>query len=170
MRLVCIALLSTVLPRVANSQEHDDSTYRGGTSLVAGLGAGQITNRYGALKAWSGHLGVGVNINETVARLEYFRVAGKTALSPTRLSHSFLGLVVERWPGDRLLFAVGLGASSLSRGDRQQVRWGASLAMGGVPYWINEQIGLTTQFRILVGRHNETLHVTGAALVGVALR
>lgn len=138
-----------------------------GLSFTAGLGPGRTTNRFGSVSGWATNLGIGMNVGRTAARIDYFRVSGETEVVPTPVGHTFLGLTLERWLMSRFFWSAGAGFVTLSAqgGDR---RLGGSLAVGGVPVWLQDHWALTTQVRLLAAAHGSRMHVTGAALLGIA--
>ena len=138
--------------------------------LSAAYGGGQVTNRYGALSGKAINLSLGASDERTVMRLDYLAVDGNPKLSHELVRHSFLGAVVERWNDNRLFASGGLGFSTLSYNDIPHRGVGVSLGVGGVPFWIADVVGVTVQMRFMGGVHRHTLHLSGGALLGLALR
>jgi len=186
-RLCLLLVLCLLLPAVARAQPEQAPGRRNGLALSAGLGGGQVHNRYGTLGGWSRQLGVGVVYQDAVVRVDYFRVKGDVERSPHNVSHAFLGLMLESWVRARFFIGGGAGLTSLSYdlrsttvdgvpsmtsfsgGHAQHVSAGGSFVAGGVPVWISN-LAVTAQFRFLGSVHRNTLHTTGALLLGLALR
>jgi hypothetical protein len=174
-----------LLPAVARAQPQSmpAPARRNGLALSGALGGGQVHNRYGTLGGWSRQLGVGAVYQDVVVRVDYFRVKGDVERSPHNVSHAFLGLMLESWVHNRLFIGGGAGFTGLSYDVRdtalagssagsaaaQHLSVGGSFVAGGAPVWISN-LAVTAQFRFLGSVHRNTLHTTGALLLGLALR
>jgi hypothetical protein len=187
MKARCLALVLLLLagPGAVRAEERSPPQ-RGSPVVVAGLGAGQVHNRYGGLGGWAFDLAVGTNINEAVVlRADYFRVKGSVERSPHEVSHSFLGLVLESWVRSRLFLGGGVGFASLyyeapgthedplvsryTSDSAQHIAPAGTLVAGAVPFWIRN-LAITVQVRALGAVHRGTLHTTAALMLGAALR